>query len=130
MRNIIYTAIILSQLITLTLSCKCVQLGTLEEEFKKADYVFLGAVLDIKAQNNQNSVTLYILDGWKGVKGDQINVVTAANSDTCGFNFEKDKAYVVFGTKNNGQVNVTICSRTATLSNSIKDIEQLDKLGE
>jgi hypothetical protein len=129
MRNIIYSAIILSQLITLTLSCTCPPIGTIEEEFNKANSVFLGAVLDIKTQNNQNSVTFYILDGWKGVNGDQVNVVTAENSAACGFNFEKDKTYVVYGSKN-GQINVTICSRTATLSDSLKDIEELDKLGE
>ena len=128
MRNIIYATILLSQLITLTLSCTCAQLGTLDEEFKKADYVFMGAVVNMKTQNNENNVDLYVLDAWKGVKSDKVTVKTASTSAACGFNFELDKAYVIYGTKNNG-INVTICSKTASLSNSLKDLDSLDKLG-
>lgn len=62
---------------------------------------------------------------WKNVNEEKVTVTTATNSASCGYEFEVGKEYLVYGYIQDGAIETTICSRTASLADATEDLSIL-----
>ncbi len=112
------------------LACSCVVSGTPQEEAKDA-LVFTGRVTKIKEGNTEHLVTFQIYEWMKefGGMGDgkTFSVNTASNSAACGYTFEEGEDYLVYarGRTQSDAFEVSLCSRTALLTNAAEDLDAL-----
>ena len=133
--------------------CSCVEPGSPEEAFVRADAVFVG-----RATGDGNTfwnrlkvgfVTFYhqfvpplphtlvtglyernisfeVQDSWQGVETTQITVRTGWGGGDCGYSFQQDKPYLVYAYESHdGALHASICSRTAPLASAAEDLDYL-----
>jgi hypothetical protein len=98
--------------ITYTLSCTCVRPGTPEEDFIKADLVFLGKIISIKTREHDKLVHFRVNKVYKGGHFKTINITTAMNAGMCGFSFQEKRQYIVYAHKTESGFGTSMCSRT------------------
>jgi hypothetical protein len=90
--------------------------------------VFEGTVTDVrKPQGNEMSLEVDLRVGrrFKGAEADTVTVLTAENGAACGYNFEVGGTYLVYADENDGQLAVSLCSRTARIEDAADDLAAL-----
>lgn len=72
-------------------------------------------------------VTLKVTEAFRGVEVGDLTVRTAASSASCGFEFEVNRAYVVFADRDSlsGALTVSYCSSTALVDQSDDELAYL-----
>lgn len=134
MKQLIYLALasILTLLVltSLTAACSCVIAKPVIEELNNSASVFLGTVMSVKEGTlSQNVVIEFdVNQSWKGIKSKKITVVTTSSSASCGYFFEEGKTYLVYAHESEGQLSVSLCSRTTDLEYAQSDITELNTL--
>ena len=121
-------------------ACKCLVPGTPSEEVEKFVAVFAGRVVSIEHSFDPNAATvgpgdrttigLEVSTVWKGDVDRDMHVTTPPTGGSCGFAFEEGREYILYAHDSpydDGGYSVSICSRTALLSEAQAD---LDALGE
>ncbi|TCP70668.1 hypothetical protein [Baia soyae] len=108
-------------------ACSCVPSGDPIKEADKSSAVFVGKVVKLEGDANQQIATLHVSKRWKGDLDPELTVYTALSGAACGFDFEMEKEYLVYATKENGHLTTTICSRTKLLSEAQADLDVLNK---
>jgi len=115
-------------------ACSCIQPGSAAEELERSDFVFSGKVIEINDSNAnatiQSSADLLevyfeVSTTWKGVDETEVRIFTERDSASCGFNFNIDDEYLVYGNENNGKKMVNLCSKTTLLANASEDLTAL-----
>ncbi|HWL11691.1 MAG TPA: hypothetical protein VNQ57_01790 [Ureibacillus sp.] len=115
-------------------ACSCVPLGVPEEELDKSNFVFSGKVIDIHDSNKdafeQSSADLLevrfeVSNTWKGVTETQVIVYSERDSASCGFEFNLNDEYLVYGNEHDGQIMVNLCSRTTLFADASTDLAAL-----
>lgn len=109
-------------------ACGCRIGVTLQESMDYADAVFTGKVTDISAANEMEiTATVSIGYSWKGLNPmvREITVSTNADSNMCGYHFEKDKEYLMFANNGESGLYVTHCSHTKLLESAQEDLAAL-----
>lgn len=119
---------------TSSYACSCAQPGAPMDELAISDYVFSGkvkAIIDpnkgsmVKSSADLLEVQFEVMDTWKGVNETEVIVFTERDSASCGFNFNINEDYLVYAQNNNGEKKVSLCSRTAQLTNASADLTEL-----
>ena len=110
-------------------ACTCAA-EDVKQAFERAGAVFEGTVTSIVSEGSQpddsTQVELTVARSWKGVEADRVTVTTAGNEAVCGYRFAQDETYLVYASKNeDGELRVSLCSRTQPLSRAAKDLEAL-----
>ncbi len=115
-------------------ACSCVPPDSPEKELERSAAVFSGKVIDIQ-DRNINFPTFSSADPlfvrfevdliWKGVTQSQVIASTMRDSASCGFEFIENNEYLVYATEVDGELQVTMCSRTSLLSSAQDDIKVL-----
>jgi Tissue inhibitor of metalloproteinase len=117
-------------------ACSCVPPDTPEKELQQADAVFSGKVIKVEEggsgefsanSSSQVSVTLEVKEIWKGIEENRIVVKTEQHSASCGYEFEKNKEYIVYAQKQGNEWYVSLCSRTTILAEAGEDVKALGK---
>lgn len=117
-------------------ACSCSQPDPPKEALEGSSAVFSGKVIDIVDRNKNNEIQssadpiaiLFDVDkSWKGVDQTQITVYTERSSASCGYGFSLNEKYLVYAYKDDGELRVNACSRTAPLSGAKEDIQALGK---
>lgn len=117
-----------------TYACSCAMPGSPTEEMAKSGAVFSGKVIEIVDRNKNGlthssadpmEVVITVDEIWKGIDESQVVVVTERDSASCGFQFEVDKNYIVYASKDGDQLRASLCSRTALLSAAVDDLSEL-----
>ena len=110
-------------------TCSCVSEPPVQEELEKSAAVFSGKVIDIREEsqfNPKRSVLFEVSNSWKGVHETQIIVATGLGGGDCGFDFEKEKEYLVYANESSmygdKQLSTTICDRTTEMATAQKDL--------
>ncbi|MEK6855322.1 MAG: hypothetical protein AABX73_03820 [Nanoarchaeota archaeon] len=111
-------------LIGIASACSCVIPEPPKESMESSTAVFKGEVVRIEGEK----VNLVISKIYKGDLGTQVNITTPTDSAMCGFNFVKNKEYLVYTSGNLSDLSTNICTRTKLLSEADEDIEELDNL--
>ena len=119
---------------TSSYACSCVPPSMAEEELNKSNFVFSGKVIDIHDPNKdafeQSSADLLevrfeVFNTWKGVNETQVIVHSERDSASCGFEFNLNDDYLVYGNEQDGQKKVNLCSRTTLLAGASTDLAAL-----
>lgn len=120
-------------------ACSCAPSDSPQESLEKVDAVFVGKVVNIEQKESSLDkiglggdpdsveVQMSATKAWKGVNQKSIKLTTPQSSASCGFNFEKDKEYIVYAKNREGSLNVSLCSRTSLVENAKEDLEELGK---
>jgi len=117
-------------------ACKCVVPGPPSEEMEKFDAVFAGRVVSIEHSFDPNAATvgpgdrttigLEVSAVWKGAVHEDMYVTTPPTGGSCGFAFEEGREYILYAHDSpydDGGYSVSICSRTALLSEAQADLD-------
>ena len=117
-------------------ACKCAVPGPPSEEMEKFAAVFAGKVVSIEhsfdpdaatlGPDDRTTVGLEISTVWKGAVHADMYVTTPPTGGSCGFAFTEGEEYILYAHDSpydDGGYTVSICSRTALLSQAQADIE-------
>lgn len=117
-------------------ACKCVQPGTPSEEIEKFVAVFAGRVVSVEHSFDPNAaavgpgdrttIGLEVSTVWKGAVHEDMYVTTPPTGGSCGFAFEEGREYILYAHDSpydDGGYSVSICSRTALLSEAQADLD-------
>jgi len=115
-------------------ACSCVPVGTVQEELDRSSDVFSGKVISIvdpsknkkiRSSADLVEVTIEVIQSWKGSKESEVVVYTEISSASCGFEFSLNEEYLVYANEVDGQLRVSLCSRTAQLTAATEDQNEL-----
>ena len=116
-----------------TYACTCARHDP-QEAIKNAEAVFAGKVLNIIRKQegivgtiSYRDINLFeVQETWKGINQSQVIVNDNGHEESCGFNFEKGKTYLVYTYKNKDDgLDTSYCSRTAEISKAGEDLNLL-----
>ncbi|MGM0582714.1 MAG: hypothetical protein ACQETL_18700 [Bacteroidota bacterium] len=125
------------------LGCSCVS-EILETEIKETAIIFTGRAVSVESfkisssryEQKYHRTTFEVLESIKGEGNDRLTVITDPYGSSCGYSFDKDSLYIVFGSYDyNGnllgkkEITTGLCTRTGPLSRSAGLIRKLKKLG-
>lgn len=105
-----------------------------KEELKRSSAVFSGKVIKQIDENENNLiqssadqiVTVLKVDmTWKGINETEVIVYTERDSASCGFEFKVNNSYLVYATKKDDKLHVSLCSRTTALTEATEDLTEL-----
>jgi len=114
-----------------TYACTCVGKLDAAAARDQSDVIFTGKVVSIKKEQlsmkaiKQLDVRFDIDQVWKGKVASELTVKTNLSSDSCGFSFAEGKSYIVYGVSTGTDIQVGLCSRTASLDEADEDIALL-----
>lgn len=114
-------------------ACSCMAPPSVLEARDNSHAVFSGEVIDMEgsmsllggSSADPVTVTFNVHQAWKGVNSKEFVVYTAESEASCGFTFEKNNAYLVYANEHEGKYEVSLCSRTASLSTAADDVNML-----
>lgn len=114
-------------------ACSCAVPESVQVELEKSSAVFSGKVLGILDKKKFNSiqssgdevvVLFEVEEAWKGIHQTQVIVYTSRDSASCGFEFTSNE-YLVYANESDGELRVSLCSRTTLLSLAQEDLNEL-----
>ncbi|MBD7969209.1 hypothetical protein [Paenibacillus gallinarum] len=113
-------------------ACSCAFVEA-KEKLELFSAVFEGTVIDIgetKSSSQYSQVREYtfaVERAWKGVKDKNITVFSLdGGSNSCGFQFSKDRTYLVYASQDKDDTLVTsLCSNNLLSSEAGEDLKQL-----
>jgi hypothetical protein len=130
---VISIAILLS--VTAAFACRCIINGAGAcQDYWNMPVVFSGRVVqieDIKSgtgdlYNPSKKVRFAVIDAFRGITGETVELHTGSGGGDCGFAFELNESYLVYaGNNNEGKLSTSICTRTRTLAKAAEDIEYI-----
>lgn len=127
----VLTLLVFTFMINIGLACSCILPSPAPDALNDATAVFSGSVESINerrffASTAEESVEVrFVVDRvWKGNISNKVTVLTAHGSASCGYEFEVGKQYLVY-THGEDELKVSLCSRTALLSDANDDILEL-----
>jgi len=114
-------------------ACKCKPPPPPKEALEGSAAVFSGKVLKIEkgTEEYELAVTLSVDRQWKGIEGKEVVIYTAKDGATCGYGFEKGKAYLVYANKamrdkdKATYLSTGLCTRTRSLDLAAEDLKDL-----
>ena len=109
-------------------ACSCLPPGPPAEELARSSAVFAGKVTSFTAPGagtDTRTVTFQVSQTWKGAQQGTIVATTPRDSAGCGVEFEVGREYLVYAGTTDGKLSVSLCSRTALLSDAIADVQAL-----
>jgi hypothetical protein len=116
---------------TCVFACSCVPPQAPQEEAARADAVFSGKVTQqtpgtsLLEGGESLKVAFEVGQVWKGNVPQQILLATSGSSASCGYTFENGKEYVVYANTVEGQLSVSLCSRTRPVAEAQEDFGAL-----
>ena len=115
-------------LVNLVFPCDCAPPPSPEDAYNMADVVFSGEVTNIIEDWNNlfKEVSIDVYDVWKGSIDNQIIILTGIDDGICGYNFQINEEYLIYGNYSNNDIWTNICTRTNLLVNSEEDLDYLN----
>lgn len=112
-------------------ACSCMKL-TPSEGLTSSYAVFTGEVIAIEMNTATRfgglEVTLRVKQMWKGDPSEELKVHTAGSSAACGYSFGEGTTYLVYAVRDDADpLRVSLCSRTAPISQAKEDLDFLGK---
>ncbi len=118
-------------------ACSCEFDYTPAAQFEYHDAVFRGEVISKSGRHAQcdpsraffrESVVEFKVDTvWKGEINETTYVTTNYHEETCGYPFKIGEKYIVYAYERDGELSVSLCSRTGPAPDAQEDLEFLDE---
>ena len=121
---------------TKSYTCSCAAPGPVQDELERSDAVFKGEVIGVvdakensTLQSSADPIAFIIKvdEIWKGIDQTEVVIYTERDSASCGFNFIEGHEYLIYASKSEGDLHVSLCSRTTDLTSAAADIDILGK---
>lgn len=129
--SICFCVVVLAVTASDVFACSCVPQRPVSEEFENFSTIFSGKVISVKTRRYTKRVTIKVEKSWKNSLPKTITLSTVAAGAMCGYSFTVGKRYLLYADgENSKNLSVSICSRTALLSNAKEDIEILNQLSK
>jgi hypothetical protein len=111
-------------------ACSCMRPGPANEAAQEAAAVFVAEVVGSSAAGDGTIlVDMNVMKTLKGDVGATTAVRTRSNSAACGYNFSNGVSYLVYAFRSGeGELVVSLCSRTAPAANVADEIALLEGL--
>jgi hypothetical protein len=115
-------------------ACSCIPPAPPLDSLAEAAAVFQGEVVEVGALEAEGGVvntadmvqvTFKVNQVWKGDIAETTTLTTAGSSASCGVEFQSGQTYVVYAHMLEGQLNASLCSRTAPVDLAAEDLEAL-----
>lgn len=104
-------------------ACSCVA-TTAEEAFEGHDAVFEGRVLEVRRSDDPAGATVAVLEvvqHWKGIESERVEVSTPAQGSMCGVAFEVDTSWMIYAARAGDALTTGLCSRTRPMAEADED---------
>jgi hypothetical protein len=114
-----------------TRACTCLPPPPPAEAFAEAEAVFMGKVdsFEFIENGDRRLAKISLVKIWKGDRSTAGEILTAANSAACGYEFLAGETYVIYAYKGeNGRLQTGLCERTAPLPEATEDLKYLEAL--
>ncbi len=115
-------------------ACTCMPPPPAADALESAEAVFVGeveSITDLGSESRGGSalVDLAVSRWFKGNGDDRAEVRTLKATSMCGYPFEEGDAYLVYASDaGDGNLGVSLCSRTRPLDQAGDDVRELEKL--
>ena len=121
---------IITVLLSVIWPCDCAPPPYPEEAYEMADVVFSGEVTNVILDWNNliKEVSIDVYDVWKGSIGSQIIILTGIDDGICGYNFQVNEEYLIYGNYSGDYIWTNICTRTNLLADAEEDLDYLNSL--
>ncbi len=108
-------------------ACSCLVSPPAAEARDQSVAVFSGQVRSIirQTESSQVEVVFDLAESWKGPLAPSLTLRTAGSSASCGYEFVEGERYLVYANEQDGNLAVSLCSRTATLDDASADVAAL-----
>lgn len=111
-------------------ACSCAGGGTPCHDYWTASAVFIGTVVESSTSTYKRGevdlprriVRFNIDQTFRGVKGDQVEVMTGLGDSDCGYGFQLGGRYLVYASEASGKLFTGTCSRTRLVSEADDDL--------
>jgi len=116
------------------LACSCMGSGPACTEALRPEVaaLFRGSVLSIRpalrSLGRDVVVDLSVKETFKGLSGPIVQVITESSEAACGFSFKIGEEYLVYAYMHEGQLRVSLCSRTHLARHREEDLVYLRKM--
>ena len=109
-------------------ACSCLELPPPNQAYEEVDVVFSGEVISIDENwdNYYNQITIEVTNQWKGESLNIAKLLTEVNSAMCGYEFQINNNYLVYGYKGENNIYTNICTRTNLLEYANEDLDFLN----
>ncbi len=105
-------------------ACSCMQIAA-REAVDRADAVFEGRVVEVREDGMERVITLAVVQYWKGVDTERVELRTASSSAACGVEFVADTSWLVYAQRREGALRTGLCDRTQRIEDAETDLEVL-----
>jgi hypothetical protein len=113
-------------------ACSCMMPGSPLEEMEQSAAVFAGKVVKMEAPGGQIissadpvAVVFEVSRVWKGPVEGRIQLTTARDSASCGYEFQGGVEYLVYAYEVDSELHAGLCTRTMLLVNAAEDMAAL-----
>ena len=130
MSKVILYSNITAILVNLVFPCDCAPPPSPEDAYNMADVVFSGEVTNIIEDWNNlfKEVSIDVYDVWKGSIDNQIIILTGIDDGICGYNFQINEEYLIYGNYSGDYIWTNMCTRTNLLEYASEDLDYLNEL--
>ena len=112
---------------SVAVACSCAPPPAPKIALENSAAVFVGRVTAVKNSQFNNKFQFSVSKQWKGIDGKTASIVSATNSAACGIVFDKDRDYLVYAYKIEGddQLRTNLCTRTKRVADAADDLAEL-----
>jgi hypothetical protein len=113
-------------------ACTCAGEGAPCQQYWEASAVFIGTVIEgreVKVKQGEFehsmwSIRISIDEGFRGVEGAEVEVLTGLGGGDCGFGFRRTRQYLVYAYRDQDdqKLYTSICTRTRAISDANPDL--------
>jgi hypothetical protein len=135
----LFITLVLLLATTMALACSCADMGAgVCQTYWETPAVFSGRVVqidDVKRGTEESyfltkKVKFAVIDAFRGVTGETLDIYTGSGGGDCGYNFELNESYLVYAWDNEGKPSTGICSRTRRLTDAAADLAYIRGLAD
>jgi len=105
-------------------ACSCVEVSA-EDAFASHAAVFEGRVVEVRGAADPAGATVAVLEvvqGWKGMELERVEVSTPASSSMCGISFEPETSWLIYADRAGDAFTTDLCQRTRPIESADEDI--------
>jgi hypothetical protein len=106
-------------------ACSCLEVPA-EAAFNNHGAVFEGRVVEMTPADDPAGVmhvVLEVVQQWKGVDRERVELTTPAQNSMCGVTFEPETSWLIYADiGSNGELSTDICQRTRRIENAEEDL--------
>lgn len=108
-------------------ACSCVEVPP-QAAFDQHPAVFEGRVIELYPADDPggvNRVVLEVVQQWKGIDHERVELTTPAASSMCGVRFEVETSWLIYADQTGDALYTDICQRTRRIEDAAEDLAVL-----